>query len=613
MDYKNYVNNLVEALGGVKNISSVTHCATRLRFLMIDKSKIKKEKIEALNETVGTVEAQGTFQIIIGTSVVDVYDELIKIKGILADGEDDSNKEDLEKQSKLDKALGTISAIFTPYIPVLASAGIIKGFLALLINVGWLTQESNTYSILSAAGNSLIYFFPILLAFTAAKKFGANPYIGAAIGAALLEPNLTAINITGKTINFIGINFVAQSFENTVIPIILGMWAFSYLEKGLKKVLPKVSQLIIVPLICLVVMVPAILIIFGPIGSFIANGIAFAYQWLLNFSPALMGVLFGGFFIYVIMLGMHWVILPIQLQILASNGVEYSLCSGGLGNYALLGVCLAVLAISKDKQTKTMAASASFVNFLSGVTEPGLYGIVLKNKKYFISLTVAGAVGGLLSGIFGCYITNFAFTGLFGLPAFASSPTSIYYFISVVVTIAIAFILTIILEKSIKSKAQENLNVEKENSVTILNTPVSGNIIELSKVNDPVFSTETMGKGVAVIPDSNTVVSPVDGEITCMFQTKHAIGITTKNGVEILIHIGIDTVRLEGKYFENYIEQGQKVKAGDKLVEFDRENIEKEGLDTIVMLIITNSPNYSDVRLIASNNINVNEPLLEVK
>lgn len=453
MSYKNYTEELVKALGGSKNIVGVTHCATRLRFDLNDKKKADKKAVEALPETVGIVEAQGTFQVVIGTHVGDIYDELLKIEGIHGDGEADEENDDT-KQSALDKFLSTISAIFTPYIPVLASAGIIKGLLALCVNMGWLSDTANTYAILSAAGNSLIYFFPILLAYTAAKKFGANPFIGACIGAALMEPNLTAINVTGADLNFLGIPFIGQSFENTVIPILLAMWAFSYLEKGLKKVLPSSMQLMLVPLISLVVMVPAILVVFGPVGFFLANGIANIYQWLLSFGAIPISILFGAFFIYVIMLGMHWVVLPIQLSILAQNGMEYSLCAGGLGNYALLGVCLAVLLTAKNKETKTMAASASFVNFLSGITEPGLYGVILKNKKYFISLTAAGAIGGLVCGIFNCYVTNFAFTGLFGLPAFASSPTAVYYFISVAITISVAFVLTIFLQRGKLTKKQ---------------------------------------------------------------------------------------------------------------------------------------------------------------
>ena len=618
MKYTQYVKDLVNALGGAKNINSVTHCATRLRFLLVDGSKADKTLIDKLEYTVGSRVSRDAFQVIIGMHVGDVYNELLKVEGVKSEPSSSSDEgEGLENKSKFDVFLSIISAIFTPYIPVLASAGIIKGLLSLLSNFGWLSETSNTYLILSAAGNSLIYFFPILLAFTAAKKFGSNPYIGAAIGAALMEPNLTSINITGQSIDFLGIKFVAQSFENTVIPIILAMFAFSYLEKGLKKVLPKSSQLVLVPLISLIVMLPAILLIFGPVGFAIANGVAFVYEWMLGKSIILMSVLFGAFFIYVIMLGMHWVVLPIQLSILAEKGFEYSLCAGGIGNYALLGVCLGVFFASRDKSTKSMAISAAFVNFLSGITEPGLYGIVLKNKKYFAIISISGAIGGLICGIFNCYITNFAFTGLFGLPAFASSPTAKMYFVSVVVTIALGFIITYALEKGISLKKTTNSEIKemkarKNEIVQEIIVPVQGEVVTLSDVNDSAFSSEALGKGCAIYPTSDNIYAPVDGEITFLFNTKHAIGITTKSGVEILIHIGINTVSLEGKYFEAFVKQGDKVKKGDKLVTFDREKVKEAGLDPTTMIIVTNSDSFESIELIAKGYVDTNTTLINI-
>ncbi|WP_099469684.1 PTS transporter subunit EIIC [Konateibacter massiliensis] len=456
MKYTGYVKELTKALGGSENILAVTHCATRLRFQLKDTQIVNKEQVQALSETVGVLEANGTFQVIIGTHVGDVYEDLIQTYGELGKQDLEDQKEEqeeaAEKKPVIDKILSTLSAIFTPYIPVLASAGIIKGILALCSQAGWLSTEADIYHILSAAGNSLIYFFPILLSYTAAKQFKANPFIGVAIGAALLEPNLTAVNITGETLHILGLNFTAQDFSSTVIPIILGMWAYSYLEKGLKKILPKTIQLILVPFLCLVIMVPAMVMIFGPIGFGIAKGIAAAYSALLSVGIIPMSIIFGAFFIYVIAIGAHWVVLPIQLSILAEQGYEYSLSAGGLGNYAVLGVTLAVLVMTKDKQTKTMASSAAFVNFLSGVTEPSIYGILIKNKMYFVALSIAAGIGGLICGIFNCYITNFAFTGLFGLPAFASSPTAVPYFVAVAVTIAVAFILTVIFTKRAESR-----------------------------------------------------------------------------------------------------------------------------------------------------------------
>lgn len=453
MAYRTYVTELVNKLGGVDNIEKVTHCATRLRFVLRDKSIVDKEKVKAIKGTAGVLEANGTFQVIIGTHVGDIYEELIKVGGLTEDGnEEPENKEGGEKRNVVDKTLATISAIFTPYIPVLASAGIIKGLLALFTQFGWMSADADIYAILTSAGNSLIYFFPILLAYTAAKQFGANPFIGLAIGAALMEPNLTAVNVTGETVNMFGLHFAAQDFSSTVIPIIIGMWAYSYLEKGLKKVLPKATQIILVPLLCLIIMVPAMIMVFGPAGFAIASGIAAGYNALLAVGIIPTSIIFGAFFIFIIAIGAHWIVLPIQLALLASQGYEYSLAAGGLGNYAVLGVTLAVMVCTKNKEERAMASSAAFVNFLSGVTEPSLYGVVIKNKMNIVAVAFSAAVGGLICGIFKCYVTNFAFTGLFGIPAFASSPTAVPYFIAVAVTITLSFIFACTILKGKKVK-----------------------------------------------------------------------------------------------------------------------------------------------------------------
>ncbi|MBN9375509.1 MAG: PTS transporter subunit EIIC, partial [Cellulomonas sp.] len=295
-------------------------------------------------------------------------------------------------------------------------------------------------------GNAMIYFFPVLLAFTAAKQFGANPYVGATIGAALLEPNLTAINVTGKHLDFLGIPFVGQSFANTVLPILVGMWAYSYLERGLKKILPQLTHLLLVPVLSLVIMVPAMLLVFGPLGFGIADGIANGYNWLVHY-PLILSLLFGGFFIFVIMIGAHWLVLPIELGILAAQGKEYSLAAGGMGNYAVLGVLLAVLILNRDKATRTVAGSAAFVNGVAGITEPGLYGVIIKNKRYFVAVIAGGLLGGLVCGLFDVYITAFAFSGILGAPAFLASPRAVPYFAAVFVAIAGGFVTTLLLER----------------------------------------------------------------------------------------------------------------------------------------------------------------------
>lgn len=470
---------IVDGVGGPSNIISVIHCATRLRFQLHDKSKANKDALTAIDGVAGAFYSQGQYQVVIGTHVPAVYADILAVPGVpsegiasastgsavVSDGEGKTAERTKGSRSSagslVDRLLATISAIFAPYIPLLASVGIIKGLLALALQFSWLSAESSTYAILSAAGNAVIYFFPILLAFTAAKRFGASPYIGATIGAALLEPSLTAINTTGAKLDFLGIPFVGQSFGGTVIPILVAMWVYAYLEKGLKKVLPQMTHLLLVPVISLVIMVPATLLVFGPVGFAIANAIADAYSWLGQF-PILLHIIFGGFFIYVIMFGVHWIILPIQLSILASQGWEYSLASGGMGNYAILGVLLAVLLVSRDKATRTVAGSAAFVNALAGITEPGIYGVVVKNKRYFGIVSLAGMAGGLVCGIFKVYVTAFAFSGILGSPAFLASPKAAPYFLAVFTTIAVAFALTFFLDKAAQRRERKAVSAAEE-------------------------------------------------------------------------------------------------------------------------------------------------------
>lgn len=460
--YEDFARVAVDAVGGPGNIRQVTHCATRLRFQLVDLGKVDRDRISQRSEAVGLVESQGQFQVIVGPNVPEVYRAIAAIPGVATEGGVPSSEApqtlDRAKRGKagggswVDRTLAAVSAIFAPYIPVLASVGIIKGMLAIAVQFHWLADTSNTYAILSAAGNAMIYFFPVLLAFTAAKQFGANPYVGATIGAALLEPNLTTINVTGEHLNFLGIPFVGQSFASTVLPILIGMWAYSYLEKGLKKVLPQLTHLLLVPVLSLVIMVPLMLLVFGPIGFGIANGIAHGYNWLINY-PIILGLLFGGFFIFVIMIGAHWLVLPIELGILAAQGKEYSLAAGGMGNYAVLGVLLAVLILSRgDKPTRTVAASAAFVNGVAGITEPGLYGVIIKNKRYFVAVIAGGMLGGLICGLFDVYVTAFAFSGIIGSPAFLASPRAVPYFFAVFCSIAGAFAMTFLLDRRSRRK-----------------------------------------------------------------------------------------------------------------------------------------------------------------
>lgn len=469
MSHAEYARDLIDSVGGAGNVAGVTHCATRLRFRLNDPKRADKEKVGQLKETLGVMEAAGQLQVVIGLSVADVYQDVIAVPGVTGLGEVDAatgqavgtaspaapdasaTSAPAKKPGIVDRALATISAIFTPWIPLLASVGIIRGLFDVFVKFGWLSSTSNTYVIMTTTFTAMIYFFPVFLGFTGARQFGANPYVGALIGATLLEPAVAAIAKDGAHLHLFGVPFTAQAFGDTVIPILLGTWALGYLERALKRYLPAVTQFLLVPLISVAVMVPLMMLAFGPVGFEIAKGIADAYRGIVHY-PVILGLLCGGFYIYVIMLGLHWVVLPIQLSILASQGREYSLASGGMGNYAILGVILAVMIFNRDKETRTVAGSAAFVNFLSGVTEPGIYGIAVKNKWYFVWTTVGGLVGGLFIGITHTYVTAFAFSGLLGSPAFASSPKAVPYFIAVGLTICVSFVCTAVFERRKQSK-----------------------------------------------------------------------------------------------------------------------------------------------------------------
>ncbi|MEH7493139.1 PTS transporter subunit EIIC [Neobacillus niacini] len=460
MNYQKVANEILYGIGGKENVKSMTHCATRLRFSVHDSSKLQLDSLKKNSNVLGVVDNNGNYQLIIGTEVPHVYKAITIESGEFEETHSSSTSSSSGKESLLDRFLATISAIFTPYIPVLATSGIILGLIAIAVNFGWLTDKSPTYVTLKAAGSAIIYFFPILLAFTAAKRFGANQYIGATIAAVLMEPSLSAILVSGTKLSFLGIPYTAMNFGNTVIPIIIAMWAFGHLEKLLRTYLPKALHFMFIPLISILVMVPLSLMVFGPIGNLLASGIGNVYKFLVDGNVIVFSVIFGAFFIFIIMFGLHWIILPLQLQILSEQGMEYSLAAGGMGNYALLGIALAVLLFSKDKKLKGVAGSAAFVNLVSGITEPTLYGICLKNKRYFLALILGGAAGGLVSGIFGVYIKAFAFTGIIGLPAFAAATEVFpYYLLSVFTSIAVGFGVTAVMDKRVKASLTTVNNV----------------------------------------------------------------------------------------------------------------------------------------------------------
>jgi PTS system beta-glucosides-specific IIC component len=460
-DYTELNKEIIEGVGGADNINDVIHCATRLRFSLKNNAAADEEKLKATPGVLGTVTAAGTFQVLIGNQVDEVYKQLLEMDEIKARGIKESGAIDDPKAAKADSATDKISLldrftrmmsdVYAPYIPVLATGGIASGIIGLLANLGVVDSTSLTYETFYSIFYSLIYFFPILLAFTAGKHFKCNQYVAATLGAAIMYPGVSDLLVTGSTVNLLGINFTAFNFGGSFIPILFAVWCMSYFERWLKKVTSESLQFIIVPALCLIIFVPLTIMVFGPFGSLIASGIEAAYNVLMG-NLIIMDVLLGGFFSIIILLGLHWAVTPIMLAILAEQGYEYGIAAGGMGNYAALGICLAVAIFAKNNQDKTTASSAAFTNALCGITEPGLYGIILRDKRLIAAMVISGACGGLVLGLGQAAATNFAFSGILSFGAWLGAKNFPMYCAGIVVSIVVSFALTATLLKSHKIK-----------------------------------------------------------------------------------------------------------------------------------------------------------------
>ncbi|MBU3179646.1 beta-glucoside-specific PTS transporter subunit IIABC [Clostridium psychrophilum] len=625
MDYNNLAKQILKLVGGEENISSVVHCATRLRFKLRDNKKANKIELKKLNGVLSVVESGGEFQVVIGSDVSYVFNELKKMKDTGMKSDSDVTK----KESVASKIFGVISGSFSPLIPALAGSGMLKALLTVLTLTGLLSTHSGTYSILSAAGNAVFYFLPIFLGITCAIKLEANPYVGGVIGAALLEPNLTALLALGKTTTFVGIPVVLMNYSSSVFPIFISVCIFAVFERLLKKIIHKDVQMFLVPMLSLMVMVPLTVIAFGPFGVYAGRAIGAGVTFLSDRSGILTGAFMGAAWTFLTVFGLHWSLVPIILSNIASGGDPiYAMAAAAV--FAQMGLAFGIFIKTKDKELKTLAGATLLPALLSGVTEPIIYGLLLRFKRTIPYVAIAGAIGGAVSGVFGVQEKVFAFPSALATPAF--SPM-LMYVIAMMISFAIATLFTVFLGYESKSKSNESSEVseasessessevikdknDKSDSLLlkkeIIASPLTGEVKALSSVNDPVFSTEAMGKGIAIEPAIGEVVSPVNGIVKAIFPTKHAVGIISDGGVEILIHIGINTVQLDGKYFTKMVEQGAKVKQGDLLIKFDIEKIKEAGYQVITPVIITNTDNYVDILASNTKEIKKGETLLTI-
>ena len=613
MKYEKLAKDIIANVGGKENVNSLTHCVTRLRFKLKDESKANTDVLKNMDGVVTVIKSGGQYQVVIGNHVPDVYADVVAIGGFSSSSEEGSG----EKVSPLAAFIDIISGVFQPILAVLCATGMIKGLNAVLTATNLVSDTSSTYMILNAIGDCLFYFFPIFLGFTAANKFKLSQFTGMAIGATLVYP--TIVGVAGQTVDFFGIPVMmpASGYTSTVIPIILAVFIASKAEKLFKKFIPDVVKTFLVPFCTLLIVVPLTFMVIGPVATYAADMLGSITMAIYNFSPLVAGLFIGGFWQVFVMFGLHWGLVPIAFNSLATVGYDTVLATSVAVCFAQTGVVLAILMKTKNKKLRSLCIPAA-ISGLFGVTEPAIYGITLPRKKPFILSCIGGAVTGGIIGAFGTRGYMVGGMGIFALPSYIGPNGIDKGFIgmalAMVVGVVVGFVL-MMFSKLPKEDMENEEDITKKDVLVnkeILVSPLKGNIIALSEVEDAAFASGALGKGVAIKPVEGKVFAPADGTLTTLFPTAHALGITTDNGAEILIHVGMDTVQLEGKYFNAKVKQGEKIKKGQLLLEFDINEINKAGFSTVTPVIVTNADSYLDVVETDKNKTDYNEELLTV-
>ena len=619
MNYENLAKQILKNVGGQENVSNLTHCATRLRFNLKDLSKANTEAIKKIKGVMGVVDKGAQYQVIIGSDVSSVYKEILK----LGDFKNSNSQNDGEKKG-FDKIFDIIAGTFTPILPPLTAAGMLKAVLVLLTTFGLMSKESQTYYILSFMADAIFFLFPVALGYTAAVKFKCNPFMGMLMGGIMIHPNWTALVNAKEAVTLFGLPVKLVSYTSSVIPIILVVWVMSYVENFADKISPKPIKFFSKPLITILVMGPLALIALGPIGSILGEGLANVVTAINNVAPWSIPMIIGGASPLLVLVGMHYAFFPISFNDLALKGSENVLGPGMLvSNIAQGGAVLCVSLKAKNKDLKQLAGSAGLTALL-GITEPAMYGVTMKLKKPLIAVCSGGALAGLYIGLMGVVRYSSGSPGLASIAIFiGENPMNIVHaLIGCAIAFISAFVLTWIIgfkdpvneDEEVEDEILEEVAVDKAplmNKITI-SSPLNGEIVPLTEVKDETFASEMMGKGIAINPKEGKVVSPINGTVQMIFKTKHAIGLKSQDGAEILIHIGMDTVQLDGKHFTAHVKDGDKVKVGDTLVEFDMDAIKKEGYELVTPVIITNTIDYLEIVPKEIKSVNAGEDIITI-
>lgn len=620
-DYDKLAVDIIKAVGGKENILKASRCATRLRLVLKETTNEAKENVSNLTGVITVVESGGQFQVVIGTHVGKVFDKVASELNL-----DSNTIEDEPKASILNRIIATMSAVFAPFIYILAAAGILQGCLILINMANPSFSSTGTYEVLSFMSWAPFTFLPIFIAITASKHFKCNAFIAVACCAALVSPTWAEIAsriADGESVRFLGISLAETTYTSSVLPPLFLVWILSYVERFVDKKLPEVIKSLFTPFICMIVMVPLTILVIGPLSDSLATGIANGYNYLYNLAPAVAAAVIGGLWQIVVIFGVHWGVTPMCLANYDLYGMDTFQAFQTMAVIAQAGAVFGVFVKARNKQTKNIALSAG-VTGIFGITEPAIYGVNLRFKKPFICGCIAGAIGAVVGSFFN--IAYYAYAGLPGLLTVVNSitPDNPKSIIGMLLGAAISFFGAIALVQIVDIGEKET-NEEKQDKkieegqpilnmgVNVIKSPISGKIIELEKVDDPVFSSGAMGKGIAIEPMDNKVYAPFNGTIEFIAETKHAIGLLSEDGVEVLIHVGMDTVKMQGRGFNVKTSVNSKIKAGDLLLEFDRNAIEKEGYSLITPVVITNADNYEDNVLCINEEVKNGREIINLK
>lgn len=579
---------------GADNITYVTHCATRLRFNVNNISNINFEQLDRVEGVIKSQHKNGQLQVIIGAKVGAVFEEIQKLIQLK---EDVIVQKTETKKSVFSQIIETVSGVFGPVIPVLIGCGMIKSVTAVLTTFSLIATESTTFAIFNLIGDLLFYFFPFFLAVSAAKKFKTNEFLAIALAGALMYPTiqngaLQAAETGVNALYFMGLPILLVNYKSTIIPIIISVWIMSYVYRFINKLIPDTFKVLFVPMLVLFIMVPLELIAIGPFGAYIGQSVAQFVTWLYNVNGILGAFLFGTFRPLLIILGMHYAITPINTQLIAEYGFSVISPANLTGNLAQAGATLAVFFLLKNKSEKS-SAFTSGITALFGVTEPAMFGFNLKYKNPMLCAMLGGGIGAAYMNFFGGGATAIILPGILALPTYIAD-SYIHVLIAIAISISFAFVGTLALgikqADIIEPKSDMGQLLTKKIAMV---QPIPGTIIPLSEVKDAVFSTGMLGEGYAIEPSEGTVSAPFEGNVIMLFETKHAIGLRNDDGVEVLVHIGLDTVELHGQGFETLVEEGDRIAAGDVLVSFDKDFIQSKGYDITTPVIVTNAKEFS--------------------